>query len=206
MMISSQADLAKFFHADIIESIRQELAALAASATLDEATPFEAITEPQRSQKKRLKPSAIGFVLIALCLGIFTWHLFTARAIAFNFTPQADDIQVSGWLSFVLGERYLVRPGALTVSASAKGHIPFQRTLTISDAAEQNFEFEFERLPGQLEVLSQPAGADITIDGQVNSVTPGTRTETARSRPLLFVRASALRKTDFQHPSLDVNQ
>ena len=85
-----------------------------------EATPFEAITEPQRSQKKRLKPSAIGFVLIALCAGIFTWHLFTARAIAFNFTPQADDIQVSGWLSFVLGERYLVRPGTLTVSASAK--------------------------------------------------------------------------------------
>jgi formylglycine-generating enzyme required for sulfatase activity len=137
-----------------------------------EATPFEAITEPQRSQEKRLKPSAIGFVLIALCAGIFTWHLFTARAIAFNFTPQADDIQVSGWLSFVLGERYLVRPGTLTVSASAKGHIPIQRTLTISDAAEQNFEFEFERLPGQLEVLSQPAGADITIDGQVIGKTP----------------------------------
>ena len=141
------------------------------SVTL-EATPFSAPDASTRTPQKRLKPRHLGLIVASLCLAIFTWHLFTAKAISVTFTPEAKQTHLSGWLTFALGERYLVRPGPLTVTAQAEGHFPLEQIVTVTSESDQDFEFVFDRLPGQLEVNTEPKNASVSIDGKVVGTAP----------------------------------
>jgi len=114
-----------------------------------------------------------GALLIMIVLG---WHLFTARAVSLVFIPSATTQSVSGWLSLQIGERYLLRPGAVTVEATREGYYPFKQVLQISEAAEQQIELPLEKLPGNLDITTPGIEASIVLDGAPQGITPITLT------------------------------
>ncbi len=114
-----------------------------------------------------------GALLIMSVLG---WHLFTARAVSLVFIPSATTQSVSGWLSLQIGERYLLRPGAVTVEATREGYYPFKQVLQISEAAEQQIELPLEKLPGNLDITTPGIEASIVLDGAPQGITPITLT------------------------------
>jgi formylglycine-generating enzyme required for sulfatase activity len=135
-------------------------------------TPFEAPRQQGLAPPRRLSPKRLAGLLAAVLIGLTAWHLFTAKAILVTFTPQAQSESVSGWLTLPLGERYLVRPGALTLQAVAEGYYPINTRLEILSAADQRFELAFEKLPGHLRLTTGAIPAEVEIDGEPYGTTP----------------------------------
>ena len=68
-------------------------------------------------------------------------------------------------LNWTFGERLLVRPGEYELSVFAEGYHPYQQTITISDADTQQLDIRLAPLPGTVTINTEPADANITIDG-----------------------------------------
>jgi len=144
-------------------------------------TPFEAPRQQADLKARRLTPRRLATLVIAALIGITAWHLFTAKAVLIAFTPPAESESVSGWLTLPLGERYLVRPGDLSVQAEAKGYYPIDTRLTISNDADQRFALAFEKLPGHLRLTTGGIPAEVEIDGEPVGTTVGTTPLTVSS-------------------------
>ena len=107
-----------------------------------------------------------------LALFIF-WFLFTTKSVSFEFNPDAASIEVSGGLSFELGNVMLLREGEYTVGASAPLYQPLSEKVTVGPNANQTFSFDFVPMPGFLTLTLAPPDAVARIDGQP----AGARTE-----------------------------
>ncbi len=139
-----------------------------------EPTPFEAPQQQADKKARRLSPRRLATLVLAALIGIIAWHLFTAKAVLIAFTPPAESESVSGWLTLPLGERYLVRPGDLTVQAKAKGYYAINTSLLILSDADQRFALAFEKLPGHLRLTTGGIPAEVEIDGEPSGTTPVT--------------------------------
>ena len=137
-----------------------------------EPTPFEAPKQAVDIKARRLSPRRVVTLLLAAFIAMTAWHLFTAKAVLIVFTPPAESESVSGWLTLPLGERYLVRPGDLTVQAEAKGYYPIDARLTVSFDPDQRFALAFEKLPGHLRLTTGDIPAEVEIDGESVGTTP----------------------------------
>ena len=152
-------------------------------------TPFEAPRQQADLKARRLTPRRLATLVIAALIGITAWHLFTAKAVLIAFTPPAESESVSGWLTLPLGERYLVRPGDLSVQAEAKGYYPIDTRLTISNDADQRFALAFEKLPGHLRLTTGGIPAEVEIDGEPVGTTPLTVSSLSAGQHLVSIRA-----------------
>ena len=103
-------------------------------------------------------------VAASIALFIF-WFIFTTRSVAFDFTPNAENIAVSGGLSFELANVLLLREGEYTITATTDLHEPFEETIIVGPEANQTFAFSFIPLPGFLTIDPSPSDALIEIDG-----------------------------------------
>lgn len=113
---------------------------------------------------------ALALALILLLLSL--WFVFSARAITLEFTPAAEQLEISGGPSIKLGERYLMRPGEYRVNAQAEGHQPLVQSFEITREGNDEFQFKFEKLPGRLNLNSIPTGAKVDVDGEFVGETP----------------------------------
>lgn len=124
---------------------------------------------------RRLRPIhwVIGTLLLVLAAVVF--FVFTAKAVRMTFIPPTTLIGIEGGFSFNLGGVYLLREGDYLLHAEAPGHHPLDVILSVGEKQNQQFQFEFRRLPGIVHVQSFPiASARITIDGTDSGVTPTT--------------------------------
>ncbi|MGB2394670.1 MAG: SUMF1/EgtB/PvdO family nonheme iron enzyme [Pseudomonadales bacterium] len=137
-----------------------------------EATRFEAPSLARQQNKSVISRSTIIVSATLVIMMVMAWHLFTARAISLVFIPSATTQSVSGWLTLQLGERYLVRPGSITVEATREGYYPFNQTLQITELAEQAFELPLKKLPGNLDVDTAGVEALVFLDGAPRGTSP----------------------------------
>ena len=156
--------------------------------TLD-PTRFDAPSLSRQRRKRSLSRSAIIISGALLIMLVLAWHLFTARAVSLVFIPSATTQSVSGWLTLQIGERYLLRPGPVTVEATRDGYYPFKHVLQISEEAEQDIELPLEKLPGNLDVTTGGIQARIALDGAPQGLTPITLTNVAAGRHELRIEA-----------------
>jgi len=119
-----------------------------------------------------VKPLTIVAITVILLMAAALWFIFTAKSVYFEFNPQADSISISGGVALPLGTRYLLRPGQYIINASADGYYPFQDGLTVTGGASQKVVYELDKLPGLISILSNPAGAEVVVDGEILGVTP----------------------------------
>ena len=114
---------------------------------------------------RRFRPLRwIGGILLAIAAAVF-WFLFTSKSVLIAFTPQADRVDVSGGIAFELGGVYLLRQGDYRLRAETDLHEPLDTTISVGGARNQTIELSFTPLPGTLILTTEPADAQITIDG-----------------------------------------
>ncbi len=117
-------------------------------------------------------PLQIVLAVVLLLFAIALWFLFTARSILITTEPAFAAIDIDGGLKLKLGERYLLRSGDYTLTATASGYYPLQQEVSVTDADNQSYMLTLRRLPGKLSFNTQPEGAEVLIDGEVIGITP----------------------------------
>lgn len=122
---------------------------------------------PQRRNTGRwlLLASALVFAVLML----FLLSARSLQVVVLADTPAT--IAIDG-LALPFGERYLLRPGAYTVRATAQGYHPMQTEVTVDDQDSQTLELRLQLLPGLVSISSAPAGAVVLIDGKAAGQTP----------------------------------
>lgn len=119
-----------------------------------------------------LRPLAMLVVAVLVIFAGCAWFLFTAQAIAIHFDPHADSVSINGGLSLPLGGRHLMRPGKYTVVASKKGYQQFIGPMRVVAGDNPPFTFKLKKLPGRLQIHSEPSAATVFIDGKEAGTTP----------------------------------
>lgn len=129
--------------------------------------------DPNQVRKKRwLKPlSALLSLLVVLMLAAL-WYVFSARSVQFEFEPAVQQVNIDGGLHFKVGERYLMRPGAFELRAQREGYHPLIASIEVTKQQNQSFTFSLRKLPGQLQLTSVPAPAEVFIDDTLVGETP----------------------------------
>ena len=119
----------------------------------------------------------IIFGVLAVILGFSLWFLFTAKAVKLEFNVAEAEVKISGGLVIQTGVRYMMRPGLYDVVGAADGYYSLQEQIEVrGDSKDPIFELNFIRLPGIVNITSEPSHVEVTIEDQTLGVTP-VRTE-----------------------------
>lgn len=102
----------------------------------------------------------VGLALIAVV--IFVW---TAKPVTVLTHPATQQLEISGGLALPVGNNWLVARGDYQVDAQLEGYHPIAETITVGDDADYVFEFDFRKLPGELELESIPPLLKVSVDG-----------------------------------------
>ncbi|MGB0956198.1 MAG: PEGA domain-containing protein [Panacagrimonas sp.] len=168
------------------------------SADADRITPvaYQPASPSSGGDGARRPPLALLLVAVALLVGgLSAWFFITAVSIKLDIHPGPDAVDISGAFALPLGERTLLRPGQVRISANKQGYQPLSEPLKVEDQQDQIFQFELEKLPGLLNVISSPAAA-LHIDGKPVGTTPVESIELAAGKHQL--RLSAERHQVFE--------
>jgi len=137
-----------------------------------EPVAFQAPGSSRPAKQRAFRPLPWVVAAVLLLFAGCAWFLFTAQALNIRFDPTADSVSLSGGLALPLGGRYLARTGAYTVSASKKGYEPFEQSIQVKAGDNPPFEFTLQKLPGRLQVNSEPSEATVVINGEEAGNTP----------------------------------
>ncbi len=144
-----------------------------------EATPFTRATSGPRKKKLQLKPVPIAIGSVFFLLFLSALFMFTAKAVRFNVSPLPEHLEITtGFLTYKLGERYLMLSGKYTLTAQLTGYHDLMETIEVGDDADQDFDFEMRPLPGILAITTDPLiSAEIFVDQVSVGTTPTTLDE-----------------------------
>lgn len=144
-----------------------------ASAPVISPTDFK--PTPAKRPRGRSFVSWIQIVLgtLAVIIGFGLWFLFTAKAVKLELNVAEAEIGITGGLVLETGVRYLMRPGKYSVSGSAEGYYDLEAQIEVrNESNDPVFQIDFIRLPGIVEVTSDPSSVEVLIDDQTLGVTP----------------------------------
>jgi formylglycine-generating enzyme required for sulfatase activity len=131
---------------------------------------------PRPEQEKKggfkARPLQIGIASLLLFFAVTMWFLFTARSVLFTFDPAYSELDIDGGLQLKIGERYLLREGEYDLAVTAPGHYPQEQAFTVSADESQELHLVLKRLPGKLSFETNPAGAQVLVDGDLLGTTP----------------------------------
>lgn len=144
-----------------------------ASAPVISPTDFK--PTPAKRPRGRSFVSWIQIVLgtLAVVIGFGLWFLFTAKAVKLELNVADAEVGITGGLVLETGVRYLMRPGKYSVSGSAEGYYDLEAQIEVrNESNDPVFQIDFIRLPGIVEVTSEPSSVEVLIDDQTLGVTP----------------------------------
>ena len=127
-------------------------------------------TEPETG--RRFNPRRALLIGAAALFALAMLFLLGARSVELKVVAESEaDVSISG-LVLPFGQRYLMRPGTYQVEVLAQGYHPLLTDLEVNDQDSQQVELVLQPLPGLLSIDSDPAGAQVVIDGEVVGKTP----------------------------------
>lgn len=138
----------------------------------------------------RWQPWYLVAVLALAVLGVSLWFVVSARAVTFEFSPAQAQAKVSGGFSIALGKRRLLRPGQYTVQAQAVGYQPLSQSVTVRADGDGVLRFSLDKLPGRLQIVTQPVGAAVEIDGKAAGAAPETGYSLTPGKHAIVLRAA----------------
>ena len=132
-------------------------------------------SDRRRTPKVGVSLVKIGVFVVLVLLGIIVWFVLTARSLVVDTVPSDTDVALSG-VVIPIADRYLVRPGNRRLTVEADGYVTASQEITIDDRPSQSIRVELERLPGHLEIVTDPAiaAATVAVDGVEYTGTPVT--------------------------------
>ena len=126
-------------------------------------------------EQKPSAPANTGRWVLGACGLVFVLvmlFLLSARSLQVVVTAEIPaQVSISG-LTLPFGDRYLLRPGDYTVSATAEGYHPLQAPVTVDERDNQTVQLELLPLPGLISIDTLPVGANVQIDGETVGQTP----------------------------------
>ncbi|WP_461480876.1 PEGA domain-containing protein [Porticoccus sp.] len=150
-------------------------------------TPLHPARKPSRYRPQPL--AVIVGVALLICVLILTF-VFTARSLVVRITPDSADTAISGGITFELADHYLVRPGDYRLTAEAEGYRTLQQSFTVGPEDHQLLQLTMEKLPGHLELSTNPPGAEVQVDGHASGTTPVSLHDLAPGPHQLSVQAA----------------
>lgn len=143
--------------------------------------------EEVATQGLRLSRAQIIATAIIIPTLLAVWFLFTAKSVRLTFEPVVESVGISGGATVELGGIYLLRKGSYRVSASAPGYHELDAELKVGDDRNQLHHFQLSKLPGLVTFESEPAGAQVAVDGVISATTPSETLEVpAGARQVTF--------------------
>jgi formylglycine-generating enzyme required for sulfatase activity len=133
---------------------------------------FEPLAEAGAAAPERRLPRHAGLYAIIAAFIVALLYLLSARSLQVQVIAETDaQVRLSG-LALPIGDRFLVRPGTRQLSVQAPGYHDYRGDITVTREDSQRAEVILQPLPGLLSVTSEPAGAEVLVDGEVLGTTP----------------------------------
>ena len=141
-----------------------------------------------RDRRFPVSPLQIGLVLVALPIIGLLWFLFAAKSVSLVFVPAADNMTISGGLSFELGGVHLLTKGEYRLEAQAEGYFALDQPFFVNAESSQALQFEFTKLPGRVTFVSEPTAAEISLRVHTGG---GTQSQTIGATPVTDIEVPA---------------
>ena len=124
---------------------------------------FTPVGGSQKSSGPQLRPlPSLITALLCITAGLL-WFLLTARSVELKPSPPTATVEVSGGLTFHMGGRYLLRPGAFQLHVSAPGYFGLEQELLVSEDDQQSYSLALEKMPGHLSINAHPQTVQISL-------------------------------------------
>ncbi|MGD9344211.1 MAG: PEGA domain-containing protein, partial [Desulfuromonadales bacterium] len=124
------------------------------------------------------EPSAFSRHQRAVFIGLFALLLVSAafvllaKPMAVTVSPAPDNIDITGFPPVMkYGDRYLGIIGSYLLQAEKEGYQALSREIEITRDGS-SYSFAMEKLPGLIDLTSEPPGATVLIDGATVGETP----------------------------------
>ncbi|WP_052380209.1 MULTISPECIES: PEGA domain-containing protein [unclassified Pseudoalteromonas] len=125
-------------------------------------------------------------LVILLCISIIAiLYVFTAKSVTFSTMPASKNITLSGGFYVKMSDYYLMLPGKYSLKSDKTGYYQLDTSFEVTQEQNQSFDFEFTKLPGNLELIVKPKvkvavkidseSVDL-IDGIIKSIPAGDHT------------------------------
>ncbi len=185
----------------------------AAGSDIIRPAPFKPAGERRRRKSVSLNPVSAVLALLLLICATLAWFLFAARSVTIDTAPADAQLSLSGGFKLRLADHYLVHPGTYTLEAKALGYYPLRVSLEVTEAQNQSFQYNLEKLPGHLTVNTQPAtAAEIWLDDQpigpaatrLSDIAAGPHTLTVKSKRFRDYEQTLEIQGKDQHQELEV--
>ncbi|MGQ0530089.1 MAG: PEGA domain-containing protein [Panacagrimonas sp.] len=150
--------------------------------------PYRAAADTLAPARRRVSALWISLGGLGVFVGVSLLFFVLARSVQIQTTPVAAALDVDGGIGFALGSSYLLLPGDYLVRAQAEGYQPLEASFEVGDSAQQSFSFELQRLPGKLNLISDPV-AEVFIDGNPRGTSPLQALELSPGTHQLLLRA-----------------
>ncbi|MDZ7783020.1 MAG: PEGA domain-containing protein [Halioglobus sp.] len=142
------------------------------NAVTIEPSGFTPLADDSGRPRRRLQPFRVVLLVALVCVAAALVFLFTARSLEVVVEAEGEvDTSISG-IALPFGNRYLLRPGEYTLTATAAGYRPVSTGVTVDDSAAQTVELVLQPLPGIIEIGTDPPGATVIIDGDPAGESP----------------------------------
>ncbi|MEZ0122723.1 MAG: SUMF1/EgtB/PvdO family nonheme iron enzyme [Candidatus Reddybacter sp.] len=142
---------------------------------------------PVGGTKKNRRPQphpAPTLIAAFLCIAAgLLWFLLTARSVELKPSPPTATIKVSDGLSFHIGGRYLMRPGAFQLQLSAPGYFHLEQELLVSEDAQQSYPLTLDKMPGHLTINAHPETVQISLQNTTQENRQGETPTTLQDIP-----------------------
>ena len=144
---------------------------------------FTPVGGTKKSRGPQLRPvQALITALLCIAAGLL-WFLLTARSVELKPSPPTATIKVSGGLSFHIGGRYLMRPGAFELQLTAPGYFDREQALLVSADAQQSYPLTLNKMPGHLSINAQPEIVQINLTNATQESRQGETPTTLQDIP-----------------------
>ena len=136
---------------------------------IDGPEPLPTVPDKPAAFSRHRRPIFIGLFILLLATAAF---VLLAKPLAITVSPNPDTMDVSGFPPVMkYGDRYLGIIGSYLLQAEKEGYQALAQEIEISRDGS-NYSFNMEKLPGLIDLASEPPGATVTIDGAIVGPTP----------------------------------
>jgi formylglycine-generating enzyme required for sulfatase activity len=149
------------------------MAELTSTPTIIEPSNFEPLAAGADKHRRGFNPWRWLLLITILVFIAIMSFLLSAKSVEISVQAESPaDIALSGGLYLPFGDRFLLHAGEYHLNVTAAGYHPLESDITVTDAGSQSIELVLRPLPGRLSISSQPAGAEVLIDGKFVANTP----------------------------------
>ena len=138
------------------------------------AAEFIPSSEEQIELKKKLKMPTYLLAIILIISVIILWFLFTSKSVVISTVPLVNSVEIKGTVHVNLDDHLLMRAGKYQLSAELDGYYPLLQAFTVTEQQNQQLQFSFTPLPGELALLTNVnSNLIVRIDGEKVAIEKG---------------------------------